>query len=95
MDEEKRAETEYLVESVVNRTTPIVVRQTLLSLGLDADEPTEIQKDHAYLRRKRKSAEDRRRWASRAVITGLIGWLTLENWKGVIRAAKAWLGGES
>ena len=57
----------------VEKTAPIVVKSTLVSLGIDPDNPIEAQKDSAFVRQTRKRCET----ASNKAIITMIGLLVL------------------
>jgi hypothetical protein len=51
------AETRALVEQVAEEAARRAVRETLLTLGIEADNPVEFQKDTAHLRAWRRRVE--------------------------------------
>jgi len=57
----------------VEKTAPVVVESTLLSLGIDPKNPIEAQKDSAFVRQTRKRCET----ASNKAIVTMIGLLVL------------------
>jgi len=74
------------VEEIVQRT----VEQTLIRLGVQVDDPLEVQKDLQHLREWRESMEQVRRksflTAVTVITTGLLGAL----WVGI----KSYMGGQ-
>lgn len=73
-----------MTEAEVRKIVAETVRETLTRFGIDADDPMEAQKDAAFVRRLRGSAETvQRQGLITAVIiltTGFLGlvWMTIK-----------------
>lgn len=65
--------TETEIKTIVRET----VKETLLGLGVDTDDPTEVQQDWAFLRKWRKNSEAVKQQGlvagAIAVLVGLLG----------------------
>lgn len=48
-------EIRHLIDEVANKAAAAAVKQTLVTMGIDADNPFEVQKDMQYLREWRES----------------------------------------
>lgn len=63
-----------MTETEIKTIVKEAVKETLLGLGVDADDPTEVQKDWAFLRNWRESTEAvKRQGLIAVVVTALVG----------------------
>jgi hypothetical protein len=58
------------------------VTETLITLGIDAARPIEVQKDMAHLRASRKGSETTRILAKKAAVPIIVAGLTAAVWAG-------------
>lgn len=72
------ADSDEHIETIVKKT----VHETLLQLGLDADDPLELQADFGHLRKSRKSAEQLRGRSMWLVIATAIAGFLSAAWTG-------------
>jgi hypothetical protein len=62
-----------IVVEVVEETVPVVVKQTLLAMGINPDHPLEAQNDMSFLRSMRTRCEKIGAGATMAFITITVG----------------------
>lgn len=67
------------IEKIVKTT----VHETLTSLGFTIDDPTEVQKDMAHLRKTRNASDDVGKWVKRSAISICITGLATGIWIGL------------
>lgn len=61
------------VEKAINEATPIVVKNILMSLGVDVSSPISIQRDFQYLHDLRVSSEKVKERGMLIIVAALIG----------------------
>lgn len=84
-----REDCEQFIARVVDTAVDKAIRTTLLTLGIDATEPVETQRDMQYLRAWRENSQAMRRKVATVVVTALVtasltlGLIGLRHWGGL------------
>lgn len=84
-------ETKRIVEMTVRETVPHVVKETLTSYGIDANNPIEVQKDNAFLHKIRTRLESTSTKVWGMIILCLVGLMFNAFGTGLIELAKSWI----
>lgn len=86
-DESNKTILEFSIEHAARKSAEMAVRQTLISIGLNPDNPSEMQADMVFIRNLREGSESMRRLFHGALLSTIVGstlWLLWNAFKQAI-----------